>query len=236
MFDNIFVDEGQDWPNNEIFLLNKIYKANQINVADGEDQYVRGKKAFWHNYSTNIMQKTRKLKKCLRMKENLTKFVSELANSFGVNEWDLEPNIEASGGRVVIYEGDMTKNTNIYLNFKDEAKRLGNYPVDLLACVPPSFMVNYNDSKISKIGKLYQELNIKVWDGTSDLVRKEFCKDRDALRIVQYDSSRGLEGWIVFNYEMDEFWNYKYQQMINSELNSDDLYTSEQETSSNPDK
>jgi hypothetical protein len=45
-------------------------------------------------------------------------------------------------------------------------------------------------------------------------VREHFPTDRDALRIVQYDSCRGLEGWTVINYAFDEFWEYKYRQRL----------------------
>ncbi len=54
----------------------------------------------------------------------------------------------------------------------------------------------------------------KVWDATSMDVREHFPTDRDALRIVQYDSCRGLEGWTVINYAFDEFWDYKYRQWL----------------------
>ena len=70
---------------------------------------------------------------------------------------------------------------------------------------------------------------IKFWDGTDDMLRSEPCFDREAIRIVQYDSCRGLEGWTVFNYEMDEFWDYKFQSFSSQNLQSDDLYTTKEE-------
>jgi hypothetical protein len=47
-------------------------------------------------------------------------------------------------------------------------------------------------------------------------VREHFPTDRDALRIVQYDSCRGLEGWTVINYGFDDFWEYKYSEYLRS--------------------
>ena len=163
------------------------------------------------------------------MKKNLAVFVSELAQSFNLDEWDLQPNDESSGGRVVILEGNMKQNENIYIKFRDQAKELGNYPVDLLACVPPKLVVNEENQKQSLVGKHFQSKNIKVWDGTNNIIRKQFCRDKDELRIVQYDSCRGLEGWTVFNYEMDEFWDYKFQSFSSQDLQSDDLYNTKEE-------
>ena len=226
-FDYIFIDEGQDWPENEIFLLNHFYKTEQIIIADGEDQYIRGEKAVWKNYDSIITQRTRKLTRCLRMKKNLASFVKKLAENFNLDEWDLEPNDEAGGGRVIIYEGNINQSENIYLQFKNLAMQQGNYPVDMLACVPPR-LVDKNIKK-SVLGNFLETKGYKVWDGTSDIIRKEFCKDRDELRIVQYDSCRGLEGWVVLNYEMDEFWKYKFNSLSNSGLKPDDLYTTDEE-------
>jgi hypothetical protein len=49
--------------------------------------------------------------------------------------------------------------------------------------------------------------------------------DRDALRIVQYDSCRGLEGWTVINYALDEFWRYKFEECISKDVAPDELET-----------
>ncbi len=40
-WDVVFVDEGQDWPSNEIDVLRAVYPPERIVVADGVDQYVR---------------------------------------------------------------------------------------------------------------------------------------------------------------------------------------------------
>ncbi len=40
-WDLVFVDEGQDWPSDEIAILNALYGANRLVISDGVDQYVR---------------------------------------------------------------------------------------------------------------------------------------------------------------------------------------------------
>ena len=38
---------------------------------------------------------------------------------------------------------------------------------------------------------------------------KDFPTELEQIRIVQYDSCRGLEGWAVVNYALDRFFQYK---------------------------
>ena len=60
-------------------------------------------------------------------------------------------------------------------------------------------------------------------------MRENFPTDRDALRIVQYDSCRGLEGWTVINYGFDEFWDYKYRQRLAMPRETDHLFVTAEE-------
>tara|TARA_B000000557_G_C20612322_1_gene374412 strand:+ start:21 stop:674 length:654 start_codon:yes stop_codon:yes gene_type:complete len=150
------------------------------------------------------------------MKANLAQFVADCAGAFDLQNWDLEPNHDANGGRVLIVEGDMTRDLKIYERLRSEAEELGNYPVDLLACVPPSLV--YRDSEISFSipGQVIHQSGGLVWDATAVDVREQYPTARDALRIVQYDSCRGLEGWTVINYAFDEFYEYKYKQRMDA--------------------
>ena len=53
--------------------------------------------------------------------------------------------------------------------------------------------------------------------------------DRDALRIVQYDSCRGLEGWTVINYGYDDFWDQKFHQCLYSPREPGGLFDTAEE-------
>jgi hypothetical protein len=110
-----------------------------------------------------------------------------------------------------------------------QAASLGNYPVDLLACVPPSLVQHDNPETPSIPGQTLVMAGQKVWDATSSDVREHFPTDRDALRIVQYDSCRGLEGWTVINYAFDEFWNYKFAECISKNSEPDDSFVTPQD-------
>lgn len=216
LWDIVFIDEGQDWPTNEIEILRAAYSPDRIAVADGVDQFVRDSVADWSKGLKREELQPRRLTRCLRMKANLARFVGDLAEALALDEWDLEPNQDANGGRVLIVEGDLASNTELYARLCTEAAELGNYPIDLLACVPPSLVLHETAMTRSVPGQTLAAAGMNVWDASDLDVREHFPTDRDALRIVQYESCRGLEGWSVINYALDDFWNYKFQQSLNA--------------------
>lgn len=213
-WDAIFVDEGQDWPKDEIDILRMIYGAERMVVADGVDQYVRDSVADWSVGLDAKRRRSHRMTKCLRMKANLTAFVMHVARGLGLEEWDLEPNPEAAGGRILVVDGDMSAKADVYQRVRSEAAALGNYPIDLLACVPPSLVEHAEWGSEAVPARAIRNEGDDVWDGAAVDVRKVYPTDRDALRVVQYDSSRGLEGWAVINYALDELWRYKYRQYL----------------------
>jgi hypothetical protein len=229
LWDIVFVDEGQDWPANEIEILRAICTPQRIAVADGVDQFVRSSVADWSAGLPREQIQPRRLKRCLRMKANLALFVADYAEALGLRDWDLEPNPEANGGRVLIVEGDLARETAIYDQVCADAAKLGNFPVDLLACVPPSLVSHDTGGTSSLPGQILAAAGRKVWDATSMDVREHFPNDRDALRIVQYDSCRGLEGWTVINYAFDEFWEYKYRQWLSAPQEPGNLFDTPEE-------
>lgn len=211
-WDLVFVDEGQDWPRDEIAILNAFYGPTRLVVSDGIDQYVRHSVADWSSGLPKGNSKTRRLKKCLRMKANVAAFVADVAMRLGLDDWDLEPNIDAGGGRIFIYEGDLITQPDRIVDRVNEARKLGNFPVDMLVCVPPGSVVRTAHGPGSAVAEAYAALGGKVWDGTARDVREVYPTDREELRFVQYDSCRGLEGWLVVNYGLDQLWDYKAHQ------------------------
>lgn len=229
LWDAVFVDEGQDWPANEIEILRAVYGAERIVVADGVDQFIRGSVADWSGGITREQLRARRLTRCLRMKANLALFVADFAAALGLADWDLEPNPDANGGRVMVVEGDLAARPEVYSKLCAEAADLGNYPVDLLACVPPALVVHDGREPFSTPARVLAGQGVKTWDASSIDVRENFPTDREALRIVQYDSCRGLEGWTVINYGFDEFRDYKYRQRLAQPRGTDDLFVTAEE-------
>ena len=211
-WDLLLVDEGQDWPGDEIAILNAVYGPTRLVVSDGVDQYVRDSVADWTSGLRKGDSKTRRLRKCLRMKANVASFVADVAMCLGLEDWDLEPNADAGGGRVIIYDGDLSTQPDRIAGLVGEARKLGNFPVDMLACVPPGSLVRAAHGLGCRAAEAYSSVGGKVWDGTARDVREAYPTDREELRFVQYDSCRGLEGWSVVNYDLDQLWDYKARQ------------------------
>jgi hypothetical protein len=223
-WDLVFIDEGQDWPCDEIAILRAVYGPDRLTISDGVDQFVRESVADWSIGVPKSSLKARRLTRCMRMKANLAAFVSDMAECLGLENWDIEPNTEASGGRVIIVEGDLASSPSLIAQFCAEARELGNRPVDLLACVPPAMVDPATPDQLCRPAAHYVRAGGAVWDGTSRDVREHFPTHRDQLRFVQYDSCRGLEAWTTINYAIDELWEYKRQQWLAEERASDDLF------------
>jgi AAA domain len=211
-WDLVFIDEGQDWPGDEMAILNAVYGSRRLIVSDGVDQYVRDSVADWTAGLPRGNSRTRRLRKCLRMKSNVASFVADVALRLGLEDWDLEPNLDAAGGRVIIYDGDLSAEPQRIVSLVEQASKLGNFPVDMLACVPPGSIMKSVQGLESAAAAAYSAIGGKVWDGTARDVREVYPTDRDELRFVQYDSCRGLEGWSTINYDLDQLWDYKARQ------------------------
>lgn len=223
-WDLVFVDEGQDWPRDEITILRAVYGSERLAISDGLDQFVRDSVADWSVGVSTASLRARRLKRCMRMKANLAAFVGDMAALLNLDGWDLEPNPEAAGGRVIVVEGDMASKPAMVEQLCVEARALGNYPVDMLACVPPALVDLSRSDHLCRPAARFVEAGGTVWDGTSRDVREHFPSHRDQLRFVQYDSCRGLEGWTTINYELDTLWAYKRQQWLADDHPVDDLY------------
>jgi hypothetical protein len=228
-WDLVFIDEGQDWPGDEIAILNTIYGSRRLVVSDGVDQYVRDSVADWTSNLVKGQSTMRRLKKCLRMKANVASFVADVAAGLGLDDWDLVPNADAVGGRVIVFEGDLSAEPARVMELVEEARQLGNFPVDLLACVTPQTVIRTGSGMGSAAAKAIVLGGGKVWDGTARDVREYYPTDREELRFVQYDSCRGLEGWTTINYDLDLLWDYKTRQWLSEDHAYDPLIESREE-------
>lgn len=208
-WDYILVDESQDWPADERDILFSLYDYSQFVLADGIDQLVRSSEPInWRENIDNERTQVVRLRKVLRLKRNLYIFLKSFAEHVGIDRSRIEPHSEATGGRVIIVEGEYEKEKSIH----EEILRLngedGNQPVDMLFCTPPS-LVDRSNGRRSIIGQELKAWGHKIWDGTSEDIRKSHPTDLEQLRIVQYDSCRGLEGWAVVNLRFEDFFDYK---------------------------
>jgi hypothetical protein len=156
------------------------------------------------------------------MKAGLTRFVSHFAEQMGLPQSDWVANEEVSGGRVVVVEGDdLLAAKDLFVELLESNQRAGNHPVDMLFCVPPQLVHSHGPTAIeAHPTQTFQNWGWQVWDGTNSQTRSTYPTTLNQLRIVQYDSCRGLEGWITVNFAFDLFYDYKIRQ---AQLASDEV-------------
>jgi AAA domain len=212
-WDLICVDEGQDWPVAERDLLRQLYGATRIIVADGYDQLVRaGELCHWDGELRPEEWHLQNVPTCLRMATGLVQFTNRFAEELGLHNWYLEPQNRLTGGRVIVYEREYFNERGFHDELRRENSVAGNKGIDMLFCVPPSWVEYSNGVGGSHAASRLLQWKEKVWDGSSSINRVQFPTDVEQLRIVQYESSRGLEGWTVVNFALDDFYEVKLRQ------------------------
>jgi hypothetical protein len=144
------------------------------------------------------------------MKANLANFANQFAAALGLPGWNVDANAQAHGGRVIVIEGDYFAVPEVHRRLIDLNATDGNQPVDMLMCVPPK-LVKYPAAAEprSLAAERLEGEGFTVWDGVSTTVRDSYPVSVAQLRIVQYDSCRGLEGWVVIALALDELYRYK---------------------------
>lgn len=137
-WDYVLVDEGQDWPEDERDILYRCFGPHRCIVADGVDQLVRGASPCdWTAPALARNRQTVPLRRAMRMKSNLCRFIRSFAEEAG-GEWDQEVNDEIAGGAITIVHGPYTRTLHDHI-FQMHREQ-GNEPIDALFCVPPDSM------------------------------------------------------------------------------------------------
>lgn len=209
-WDLLLIDESQDWPESERDLLYQFYNPDNIIIADGVDQFVRGiERIDWRQGMSRRNSQVIRLRKSMRLKAEICQVVKAIADELNIAEWDLEPVPEAYGGKVYIVVGNGLSE-KLHSRIFATASSDGNRPVDMLLCVPPSWVDRESVPRVSRVAKAYtNKWGKSVWDGVNDELRGEYPTSLDQYRIVQYDSCRGLEGWAVVCFALDNFFDHK---------------------------
>lgn len=210
-WDYVLIDEAQDWNEDESAIIIKLFKKGHILVADGGQQIVRANSKY--DWSSIRDKKSEKLKLCLRQKNNLIRFINKFMDGYGGPNNPIRGSGEMLGGRVIITTKDYLE-TGIH---NDEIKYLhdlGNVNYDMLFLIPPS-LVNHEENEF-KYKEKYELEGIFFWNGIQQNKRTEYPIDADEIRLLQYDSSRGLEAWTVVCLDFDDFLAYKEKQYVDN--------------------
>ncbi|MCI0562633.1 MAG: AAA family ATPase, partial [Nitrososphaera sp.] len=230
-WDLVLIDESQDWPSDERDILYSLYGYKKIIIADGVDQFVRGvSRIDWREGLSSSDSQVVSLTKSLRLKSTLCEAVGHFAGLIEFDNWNLVPEPEAHGGKVIVVEGNVFS-SEFHRRLADSAKADGNRPIDMLLCVPPTWVRKNGERRESVVAEKYREWGHKVWDGVDSEERSDFPTSLDQFRIVQYESCRGLEGWVVVNFGFDEFFEYKNSNAEFSDGQKQDMFFEEESAS-----
>lgn len=230
-WDYIMIDEGQDWELDEVKILTKIYGEDHIVFADGVDQFIRtSKKLSIKDLAAKKNSITYDV--CLRQKNNLVKFVNAFASCSEVSGWKVKSNNKLLGGRVFITtrkKYDSTFHEKIRQHCLDTKADI----YDILALVPPQDVrLLETDGKSEKqfaFRDAFKLANIKYFDGTKYSNRSRYSIVGDEMRLYQYESCRGLEGWVTICFDFDLLIEEKKRQFDQLCLYDPDLGGSEVE-------
>lgn len=228
-WDFVCVDEGQDWSQVERDVLLEFFQPRSTVVAIAKDQLIRASLCNWSNgvQIYNVLGRRSILKEktatipltsARRMKRDLACFANEISERLGL-DWNVRPLHEQYGGRVIVLEGSYMGNASLHHGLRDGVSLAnadaGDTPsirnIDWLFCIPNDG-VNLR-SGASKIGEWLATLDLPsdatdvgIWEGLDDL-GKTTMPGNDEFRIIRYESTRGLEGWITVLLDFDVFLN-----------------------------
>lgn len=204
-WDYVLIDEAQDWSNLERDVILKLYDKGKIIVADGGQQFVR--RIDVCDWSVVRDRNNIKLKYCLRQKENLVAFINAYSQKLDILGSKVLTKNNMPGGKVII-----TTDEKLFDVHNQEIQRLceaGNIAYDMLYLVPHA-LVRWNCGEGSFALKTrFEQKGIFVWDGTDPSNRDGYPIDAEEIRLLQYDSARGLEGWSVVCMDFDVFLDEK---------------------------
>ena len=214
-WDYILIDEAQDWSDQEKNIILRLFEKGKIIVADGGQQFVRNINVC--DWSVIRERNNIKLKYCLRQKENLVAFLNVYTNKWGILGGKILTKNNLPGGKIII-----TDDNNVIEIHKTEIERLkkaGNIPYDMLYLVPHSLVKKQAGISFFAKKKEFEEHGIYVWDGTCYQNRDIYSINGEEIRILPYESSRGLEGWTVVCMDFDAFLDEKADEYEDGDVN-----------------
>jgi len=215
-WDHVCIDEAQDCPDDERQLIHLIFGPERCVVADGIDQMIRQEAPCdWRAGVAPSQTKTISLATSMRLQQNLCIFANAMAAELALDDWRIEPNPNLPGGRIIVVHSPTGfPDKAMFKSLSEYNQSAGNEPLDMLFCVPPN-LIRHDPIRACLPALNFVENGLRVWDGTNPNVRSMPALENDSHRFVQYESCRGLEGWIVFLHAFDEFFELKRKQFLN---------------------
>jgi hypothetical protein len=206
-WDHILIDEAQDWSDAERDFIRALYGHRRLVLGDGQEQLIqRQQSCDWNAGVPRAEQVVHRMGESLRMLRNVATFANCCARAMGFSTWNIAPREELPGGQILIVTGNVE--TPAFARALVAAAAVNKAdPVDCLVCVPPSAVErDEHGRKRARFAKAADDAGLAVWDATDPTVRGTPPEGTNAIRIVQYDSCRGLEGWITVALDLDELY------------------------------
>jgi len=245
--DFVFIDEGQDVKPPEGAIIQLIFGIEKVIVSHGIDQYTRD--FFDVNYENldfdwswgekqrnkineedtllpkdSLNKSTQEshtilhnLTKVMRLSENLNSVNEAINDKLDLPDLSVRPSDSLLGGNVVVYEGNLLENDQISTNIFKDTLADGCKNSDILFCVNPA------KNNKQRLQNYFEKKEIPFWDGTNRDVRQDQVPLAEQTRIINYQSSRGLEGWCVVCLDFEGFWEKIYKHAINEEKSNKQL-------------
>lgn len=212
--DFVMVDEGQDWPHDECLILRKLVGYQRLVVATSPSQLQRGTHPTdWTAGLGRASYNLTTFKKVRRLSEGLFRFARAfLKASGGDDDEEVSPDPDVTGGDIHIVAGDYFSQRALHDQLLVGLKEDENAPIDMLFVVPPG------DGGAGKHGKhesfaarSLTEWGHEVWDGTRSDVKRSAPDSVEQVRVINYRSVRGLEGWTVALLGFDKYYEWLLQ-------------------------
>jgi hypothetical protein len=206
----VLIDEAQDWTNQERDAILRLFDRGKIIIADGGLQFVRNEDAC--DWSIIRERNNIKLKYCLRQKENLIRFLNVFSQKLKMTGAKILANNNMPGGKIIITSDE--KLFDIHRNEMDNLLNAGNIAYDMMYLVPHMRVKKTYGKTEFVLTQEFEQHGIYIWDGTNSANRDRYSISHDEIRILQYDSARGLEGWTVVCMDFDRFLKEKSDEYI----------------------
>lgn len=190
----IFIDESQDWYQQEKDILYLIFGSNNCIISYGSHQLLRNNRPLNWNIGTSSVHDLL-LNTSYRQKTNLCHFLNDVSSRLDLTN-EIQINTKIPGGQIKIYNKELSLQhyNSFYQYCIDQCK---NAAYDIL------LLVNSSDT----LHKTLKHNNISIHDGTIEKNKAIIPNDMDASRVFNYQSCRGLEGWVVIVNNLDLFLN-----------------------------
>lgn len=210
-WDHVLIDEAQDWTDAERDLLRAVFGHCRIVIADGLEQLVRRQTPCdWLSAIPRAELQQRVLGDSLRMLRNVALFANAFARAAGFVDWRVKPRDDLPGGRIIVAVGPDAASAALVRAMSLAAEAGKADPVDCLVCVPYTDIERHQDgSRRARFTAHIEAAGFSAWDACDATTRTTAPASTDVWRIVQYDSCRGLEGWVTLALDLDDLYAQK---------------------------